>query len=107
MEVSEGEDQAVEAIVEGEIMEMIEGENKSLTFDLAMPDKLRENVAASVSHVGICLTIILFCTSFAFILCGQSLESVHCFRATRMYCLVAEFAWKFACDMVSCACLCA
>lgn len=40
MEVSEGEDQAVEAIVEGEIMEMIEGENKSLTFDLAMPDKI-------------------------------------------------------------------
>ena len=40
MEVIEGGGQAVEAIVEGEIMEVIEGENKRLTFDLAMPDKI-------------------------------------------------------------------
>ena len=74
MEVIEGEDQAVEAIVEGEIMEVIEGENKSLTFDLTMTDKIARTFCRecfSRWH----LSCYSFCTSFAFILCRQLLDS--------------------------------
>ena len=88
MEVMEGADQAVD---------VIEGENKSLTFDLAMPDKIAKTFCRECFSRWR-LSRYSFCASSAFILCGQLLESVHCFPATCMYCPVAEFALKFVCD---------